>query len=243
MKSKTGFILLTFTVLLLLAYSGTVTSGSFINVKSSTDSVLRVKDAPLFGSADNFTVLAYSTVTNTGNTLVTGDLGVSPGTSVVGFPPGIVNGTIHAGNATAAQAQLDVTIAYNDAAGRIPTAPDEVTLGGRTLAAGVYHGGTLSLTGTLTLTGDANAVWIFQAESTLDTADASQIVLSGDAKSANVYWKVGSSATLGANSTFKGNIMAYASVTVNPGANLEGRVLAQTGAVTLNANTITKPVP
>ncbi|RJQ41312.1 MAG: DUF3494 domain-containing protein [Dehalococcoidia bacterium] len=243
MKSKTGLILLTFIVLIFLAYSGTGTSGSFINEKNSTDNVLRIKDAPLFGSADNFTVLAYSTVTNSGATAITGDIGVSPGTSVIGFPPGTVNGTIHVADAAAAQAQLDVTIAYNDAAGRIPTAPDEVTLGGRTLAAGVYHGGTLSLTGTLTLTGDANAVWIFQAESTLDTADGSQIVLSGDAKAANVYWKVGSSATLGANSTFKGNIMAYASITVNSGANLEGRVLAQTGAVTLNANTITKPNP
>jgi hypothetical protein len=243
-KNKTWLILLAIMMVILLAYSGKVTNSSFNDAVSSTDNVLRVKDAPLFGAADNFAVLAYSTVTNTGATTITGDIGVSPKTSLVGFPPGlIVNGTTNVADAAAAQAQLDLTTAYNDAAARTPYIT-ETTLGGLNLPPGIYHSdGALSLTGVLTLTGDANAVWIFQARSTLDTAVGSQIVLSGGAKADNVYWAVGSSATLGANSIFKGNMMAYASITLNTGASLEGRALAQTAAVTLSDNTITKPSP
>ena len=244
MKSKTWLILLVITVVFLLASSGKVTSSYFSDGESSTNNVLRVKAFPLFGLADNFTILAGSTVANTGNTTVTGDIGLSPGTSVVGFPPGTVNGTMHVANTTAAQAKLDLTTAYNDAAGRTPfTTVTGDTLGGLTPTPGVYHGGALSLTGNLTLAGDANAVWIFQAGSTLDTAAGSQVILSGGAKAANVYWKVGSSATLGANSIFKGNILAYASITLYGGAALEGRALAQTAAVTLNDNNIIKPNP
>ena len=241
MKSKTWLILPAIMMVILLAYSGKVTNSSFNDAVSSTDNVLRVKDAPLFGAADNFAVLAYSTVTNDGNTVITGDVGISPKTSLVGFPPGVTNGTTHVADTAAGNAQVDLTIAYKDAAGRTPYTT-ETTLGGLTLPPGVYHSdGALSITGVLTLIGDANAVWIFQAGSTLDTADDSQIILSGGAKSANVYWAVGSSATLGANSIFKGNIMAYASITLNTGASLDGRALAQTAAVTLNDNTITKP--
>jgi hypothetical protein len=231
-------------IAVLLTYGVAVTNGSFTNAASSTNNALRIKSFPLFGAADNFVILAGSTVTNTGTTTITGDLGVSPGTSVVGFPPGIVNGTIHAGNATAAQAQIDSTSAFTDAAARSPfTTVTGDTLGGLNLAPGIYRGGTLSLTGNITLTGDANAVWIFQAASTLDTAAGSHVNLGGDARASNVYWTVGSSATLGANSVFKGNILAYASITLYNGAELDGRALAQTGAVTLNANNVTKPAP
>ena len=230
-------------VVLLLSYTGKVTNSSFNDEVSSTDNVLRVKGAPLFGEADNFVVLAYSAVTNDGNSTITGDIGVSPLTSLAGFPPGVVNGTTNVADTAAANAQIDLTIACNTAAMWVPYIT-ETTLGGLNLLPGIYHSdGALSLTGVLTLTGDANAVWIFQAGSTLDTAAGSQIILIGGAKADNVYWNVGSSATLGENSVFKGNIMAYASITLNTGASLEGRALAQTAAVTLNDNTITKPSP
>ena len=245
MKSKTWLILLAITAVLLFAYGGQFTSSSFSDGKNSTDNVLRVKNAPLFGAADNFAVLAYSTITNqAGVTTITGDIGVSPLASVVGFPPGIVNGTIHAADATAAQAQIDLAAAYTDAAGRTPfiTVTGD-TLAGLNLPPGVYRGGALSLTGTLTLTGNATDVWIFQAASTLDTSAGSHIILGGTAKAANVYWVVGSSATLGANSFFEGNIMAYASITLYSGAHVDGRLLAKTAAVTLNTNIIVKPSP
>jgi hypothetical protein len=244
MRSRSWLLLLACTLVLLLAYGG-VTSGYFSDAETSTDNILRVKNAPLFGAADSFAVLAYSTVTNANNaggTVVTGDLGVSPLAAVSGFPPGAVIGTIHVADATAAQAQIDLTTAYNDAAARTPsTTVTGDTLGGLNLAPGVYDGGALDLTGTLTLTGGADAVWIIVAASTLNTASGSQVVLSGGARAANVYWVVKSSATLGADSIFKGNIMAYASITLYAGADIDGRALAQTGAVTLDSNLITKP--
>ena len=244
-RSRTWLLLLASTMLLLVAYSG-VTSGYFSDVETSTDNILRVKNAPLFGAADSFAVLAGSTVTNAdnaGGTVVTGDLGVSPGTSVTGFPPGEVIGTIYIGSdSLAAQAQVDLTTAYDDAALRTPSTTLTV-LGGLELGPGVYHGETLALTGTLTLKGDGNAVWIFQTEETLVTADYSHVVLSGGARAANVYWVVKSSATLGANSTFKGNIMALDSITLTAGAVVEGRALARNAAVTLDSNLITKPAP
>ncbi len=198
-------------------------------------------------SAAPFAVLAGSTVTNTALlTTVNGDLGVSPGTAVTGFPPGVVNGTMHRGDPVAAQAKLDLTTAYNDAAGR-SVGPVSVAgnLGGMTLHPGLYKS-TSSLeisSGDLTLDaqGDANAVFIFQMASTLKTTAGRQVILSGGAKAAKIYWQVGSSATLGTTSVFKGNILAYASITMDTGATLDGRALAQTGAVTLDGNTITKP--
>ena len=152
---------------------------------------------------------------------------------------------MHAADSIAAQAQIDLTTAYNaynDAAGRTPfTTITGDTLGGLNIGPGVYRGGALSLTGTITLTGNADDIWIFQAASTLNTSTGSQIILSGGARAANVYWQVGSSATLVASSVFKGNIMAYASITFGTGAALEGRALAQTETVTLISNTITRP--
>lgn len=197
------------------------------------------------GTATSFAVLAGSTVTNTGPTTIDGDVGVSPGTAVTGFPPGTVsNGTIHAADAVALQAQNDLTTAYNDAAGRTPTAPPVTAdLGGQTLVAGVYGGATLGLTGTLTLDaqGDPAAVFILQAGSTLTTASASRVLLINGGDPCNVFWQVGSSAVLGTNTTFVGSILALTSVTAETNATVAGRLLARNGAVTLDTNTVTRP--
>jgi hypothetical protein len=206
------------------------------------------------GTAANFAVLAGAAVTSTGNTDVTGDLGVWAGTGVTGFQgivpggPGIVHGNIHAGDATAQTAQGDLTTAYNDAAGRTlaPVNVANADLGGRTLAPGLYKStGTLALTGTLTLDaqGDVNGVWIFQVASSLDTATGSQVILSGGAKASNVFWQVGSSATLGTTTAFKGTIMANQSITLAHGATLDGRALASIASVTMDENVITIPAP
>ncbi len=194
------------------------------------------------GTAASFAVLAGTTITNTGPSVISGDVGLSPGTAVVGFPPGTVNnGTIHATDATAAQAEAAVTTAYNDAAGRAATATISADLGGRTLVSGVYTGATLGLTGTLTLDaqGDPNAVFVFQSASTLITASASVVALTNGATACNVFWQVGSSATLGTNSTFVGTVLALTSIAATTGTNVNGRVLARNGAVTLDSNTIT----
>ncbi|MGZ8635027.1 MAG: ice-binding family protein, partial [Solirubrobacteraceae bacterium] len=196
------------------------------------------------GTADSFAVLAGQTVTNTGPSTVNGDLGVTPGAAVPGFPPGTVNGTIHAADAVALQAQSDLTTAYNDAAGRTPPALVSADLGGLTLTSGVYKSAkSLGLTGALTLDaqGDPNAVFIFQAGSTLITASASHVNLINGAQPCNVYWQVGSSATLGTTSAFAGNILALTSVSLNNGVTLNGRALARNGAVTLINDTITAP--
>ncbi|MFZ2038730.1 MAG: ice-binding family protein [Minisyncoccia bacterium] len=193
-------------------------------------------------TADDFAVLAGSTITNSGSSVITGDLGLSPGLSVTGFPPGTVSGTQHIADAAAVQAKVDLTSAYNDAAGQTPVSTVPTELGGTTKNAGIYDSadGTFEITGTLTLDaqGDPNAVFIFKTATTLNTAGASSIVLANDAQACNVFWQVGSSATLGANSTFKGNILALTSVTLTTGADVEGRVLARNGAVTLDTNDI-----
>jgi len=196
-------------------------------------------------TAGPFAILAGSTVTNTGPTAVTGDLGVSPGSAVTGFPPGTVSGTIHAGDATAATAQSDLTVAYNDAAGRT-AGPITVSgdLTGLTLTPGLYKStSSLAVTGTLTLNalGNSSAVFIIQMASTLTTGSGSQIILSGGAKASNIIWQVGTSATLGTNSRFEGTIMADQSITVNTGARLDGRALARVGAVTLDTNAVVIP--
>jgi Ice-binding-like len=196
------------------------------------------------GTATSFAVLASTTVTNTGPSVISGDLGVSPDTAVTGFPPGIViNGTQHAGDAVAAQAQSDLVIAYNDAAGRTPDVTVSSDLGGQTLAPGVYNSASsLGLTGTVTLDaqGDPDAVFIFQAGSTLTTASSSTVALIGGAQACNVFWQVGSSATLGTNTTFVGSILALTSASVQTGATVAGRVLARNGQVSLDTNTVTQ---
>lgn len=196
-------------------------------------------------SAGNFAVLAGSTVTNTGPSSVTGDLGVSPNNAWTGFPPGNLIGTEHLGNPTAATAIADLTTAYNDAAGRTLCAVTVAgNLGGMTLAPGLYTStSSLEITsGDLTLDaqGDSDAVFIFQMASTLTTTSGRQVILAGGAKAANVYWQVGSSATLGTTSAFRGTIMADQAITLDTNATLDGRALARIAAVTLATNTIVK---
>jgi hypothetical protein len=197
------------------------------------------------GTAARFAVLAGNSVVNTGATVVTGDLGVTPGVTVTGFPPGNVTGTVHVDDPAAVQAQSDFAIAYNDVASRTPTATVPTDLGATTLTPGVYTSvsGTFSNTGNLTLDaqGDPDAVFIFQTVSTLLTAAASTVTLTGGAQARNVFWQVGTSATLGAGSTLAGTILALASVTIGADTIIAGRVLARDGTVTLDTDTITRP--
>ena len=197
-------------------------------------------------SAAKFSILAGATVTNTGPTVVACDLGVSPGTALTGFLPGKVIGTDHLGDTTSAIAEGDLTTAYNDAAGRT-LCPISLAgnLGGMTLKPGLYKS-TSSLeisSGDLTLDakGDPTAVFIFQMASTLNTTVGRQVILQGGAVAANVFWQVGSSATLGAYSVVHGTIMADQSISVATGATLHGRALARIGAVTLDTNAVTRP--
>jgi hypothetical protein len=198
------------------------------------------------GAADGFAVLAGSTITNTGATVITGDLGLHPGSAIVGFPPGTVNGAKHARDAVAQRAATDLTTAYGDAAGRPPSAMLPPDIGGRTLTRGVYRAGTvapLGLTGRLTLDaqGDPGAVFIIQAPSALTTAAASSVLLVNGAQACNVFWQVGSSATLGTRSAFQGSVLASTSISVNEGVTVSGRLLARTGAVTAINDAVTRP--
>jgi hypothetical protein len=191
-----------------------------------------------------FAVLGGQSVTNTGLSNVAGDLGVSPGVSVTGFPPGQVNGTIHISDAAALQAHADLIATYDNAVGRIPDAGISGDLGGLTLTPGVYNAtSSIGLTGTLTLDalGDRNADWIFQIGSTLTTATASRVLLTNGATARNVIWQIGSSATLGPDTAFVGRILAATSITVNAGATVNGQTLARDGSVTLDTNTFARP--
>jgi hypothetical protein len=198
------------------------------------------------GSTSTLAIIAGSGITSTGATVVTGDIGLSPGSSIGGFPPGILNGTQHINNDIATQAKLDLTAAYNDLAGR--TSTDIVTLsgniGGLTLTPGLYKS-TSSLavsSGDLTFDakGNANAVFIIQIASTLTTTSGRQVILTGGASAANIFWQVGTSATFGTTSVFKGTVLVMQSITFNTGATLDGRAFARTGAVTMAGNTIVK---
>jgi hypothetical protein len=193
------------------------------------------------GTAETYSVLAGSTVTSTGATTLSGDLGLSPGTSVTGAPA--VGGITHVTDAAALQAKSDLTTAYDDAAARTPATTVSGDLVGQTLTTGVYKStSSLAVSGTLTLNGggNPNAVFIFQLGSTLTTATASNIALIGGAQSSNVFWQVGSSATLGTGSTFSGTILALTSITVTTGTAFHGRALARDGAVSLDTNTFTE---
>src|ERR1700730_16281337 len=196
------------------------------------------------GNALSFAVLAGSTVTNTGPSVISGNLGVSPGSAVTGFPPGLVNnGTIHAADATAAQAQASLTNAYNVAAGLTPTMNlTGLNLGGLTLTPGVYFfSSEAQLTGTLILDaqGDPNAVFVFQIGSNLTTASAASVVFINGGSGNNTFWQVGASAVLGTGTQFTGNIMALTSITLTTGVNINcGRALARNGAVTLDTNNV-----
>lgn len=199
---------------------------------------------PTLGTTTNFAVLAGSAITNTGPTTLTGDLGLSPGSSVTGFPPGHVNGAIHVDDAVAVQAKSDLVTAYNSAASQPCTSTLSGDLGGRTLVPGVYcFTSSAQLTGTLTLNGggDPNAVFIFKIGSALTTASSSRVsMINGGA--CGVYWQVGSSATLGTDTSFLGTMLVNTSITLNTRATiLPGRALAESGAVTLDSNQITRP--
>jgi len=199
--------------------------------------------APPLGTEQSFAVLGGQTVTNTGPSVITGNLGVSPGSAVTGFPPGIVaGGTTHAADAVALQAQSDTTTAYDNLAGQ--TCTSDLTgqdLGGKTLVPGVYcFSSSAQLTGVLTLNagGDSSAVWVFKTGSTLVTASNSSVLLINGGQPCNVFWQVGSSATLGTTTTFVGNILALTSIALQTGAKVSGRALARNGAVTLDSNTV-----
>jgi len=199
--------------------------------------------APSLGTAQSFALLGGSAVTNTGPSTITGDLGVSPGNAISGFPPGrVAGGTIHAADGVALQAQSDVTRAYNALAGQAcDTVLTGQDLGGLTLTPGVYcYAAAAQLTGTLTLDaqGNPSAVFIFQIGSTLTTASNAKVQVINGGSPCNIYWKVGSSATLGTATTFVGNILALTSITLTTGADISGRALARNGAVTLDTNTV-----
>jgi LPXTG-motif cell wall-anchored protein len=202
----------------------------------------------LLATADQYSVLAGSTVSNTGPSILDQNAGVDPGSAIVGFPPGILlpPSVFHAADAQALQAQSDLTLAYVDAANRPINATTTADLGGLTLVGGVYGGpanGALSLTGPLVLdgAGDPNSVFIFQTGSSLITASASTVSLINGAQECNVFWQVGSSVTLGTGSVFRGNILALTSISVNTGVTIGGRALARNGAVTLDNDVFTTP--
>ncbi len=183
------------------------------------------------GTADSFAVLAGSGITNTGPTTVNGDLGTYPTTTITGTASITVTGTNHGGDAVTQEAKTDLVTAYNTAAGEGPTSPIAADLGGQTLTPGVYNSASsIGLTGTLTLNGggNPNAVFVFQAGSTLTTASASQINLINGAQSCNVFWQVGSSATLGTGSTFRGTILALTSITSPPASRSTGACSPET---------------
>jgi hypothetical protein len=197
-----------------------------------------------------FGVLAGSTVTSTGATAVTGNLGVSPGTAITGIAgiapggPGSVSGTIHSADAVAGQAQNELTAAYNAVAGAASTATKNGDLGGQTLFAGVYTASSsLGITGTVTLDAqnNSNAQFIFQIGTALTANSGSVVNLINGALPANVFWLVGSSATVGTGASFSGNILAFSSITLDTNASFQGRALARNGAVTLDGNVLTTP--
>jgi type VI secretion system secreted protein VgrG len=229
----------------IIALTGIGLAASLSVMTTSAASAATVIDGPVdLGTAATYGVLGASAVTNTGPSVVNGDLGLSPGTSITGFggaPNGSVNGTTHQTDAAAAQAQRDTTTAYDVAASLSPTQTGLTDLNGLSLSPGVYSGGALALAdnGALTLAGSADSVWVFQAASTLSIGSASRITITGGASSCNVFWQVGSSASVGTGAQFQGTVLAQQSVTATTGATVQGRLLARTGAVTLDTNTIT----
>lgn len=221
---------LVISIMLVLSFS---MAGVFTKVTASA----LAATSPTLGTAGTYSVLAGETVTNTGPTIMPGNLGVSPGSAVTGFPPGVIGppGTLHSADANAAQAQADSTAAFTSLDQACDTTyPGTKDLVGEDLVPGVYCADAFELSGELTLSG--SGVWIFKSAAGLTTSSGSSVV-GGDP--CNVWWRVVSSATIGTNSSFIGNILALTSISLQTGASLDGRALAQTGAVTLDSNTIT----
>ncbi len=225
-------------ILLILVMMSVSLAGPSTNVSASRLQAI----APSLGAATSFSVLGGQSVTNTGPSVVGGDLGVSPGTSITGFPPGTVNGAIHQADAVALQAQADVVIAYDQLAGQAcNTDLTGQDLGGMTLVEGVYcFSSAAQLTGQLTLDAQGNsaAVWVFQIASQLNTASSASILMTNGGGPCNVFWQVGSSATLGTGNTFVGNILALTSISLATNTNVSGRALARNGSVTMDTNSI-----
>ena len=200
------------------------------------------------GTAGSFVVLSGETITNTGFTVINGNVGLYPGSGITGFPPGIVNGVVHDTDAVAAQAKKDLNDAYADAAGKsgapIPLSGD---LGGMTLTPGLYVSATsIELTtGDLMLDalGDEDAIWVFQIGTTFVSNVGRKVTLIGNARHDNVFWNVGTSATIGVGSVMVGNFLTQISISVQTGASMEGRFLTQTGSVTFDSNTVNRPKP
>ncbi len=243
---KTRKLVETLAIASIVLFGGCTNNDPTKNVDNPNGIPLQTVVMPIvvMAGASDFALLAGSAVTNTGATNITGNLGLSPGTSIGGFPPGILTGTQQINTHLATQGKLDLTAAYNDAAGR--TSTDIVTLsgniGGLTLTPGLYKS-TSSLaisSGDLTFDakGNSNAVFIIQVASSLTTTSARKVVLTNAASASNIFWQVGSSATFGTTSVFKGTIMAMQSITFNTGATLDGRALARTGGIVLAGNTI-----
>jgi hypothetical protein len=200
--------------------------------------------SPGLGTARSFAVLAGSGITNTGTTTINGDIGTYPTPSITGPGTIVQTGVNHADDPVTQGAKADLLNAYGVAAGETPPAAVTADLAGQTLTAGVYKApSSMGLTGALTLdaAGDPDAVFVFQADTTLITGPGSSVVLLNGAQACNVYWQVGSSATLDTTTVFRGNVLAHDSITLNNGATVEGRVLASGGAVTMDTNTITVP--
>ena len=245
---KTRKLVETLAIASIVLFGGCTNNDPTKNVDNPNGIPLQTVVMPIvvMAGASDFALLAGSAVTNTGATNITGNLGLSPGTSIGGFPPGILTGTQQINTHLATQGKLDLTAAYNDAAGR--TSTDIVTLsgniGGLTLTPGLYKS-TSSLaisSGDLTFDakGNSNAVFIIQVASSLTTTSARKVVLTNAASASNIFWQVGSSATFGTTSVFKGTVLAMQSITFNTGATLDGRALARTGGIVLAGNTIVK---
>ena len=196
------------------------------------------------GTAEPFSVLAGAGITNTGPTTLGGDIGTYPTPTITGVSELTITGTNHGGDAVSQGAKPDVLTAFNTLAGQGPTTPTGADLTGQTLVSGVYNSGSsIALSGTVTLDaqGDPDAVFVFQAGSTLITSSSSTVALINGTQACNVFWQVGSSATLGTNSVFRGNLLALTDITATTAATVEGRLLAINGAVTLDTNTISAP--
>lgn len=220
---------------------GIVSAVALLSTYASAAAGSLMPAAPPLARATSFTILGGSTVTNTGATTITGDVGVSsPGVRVTGFPPGtILRGRQHVGDAAANDAQLDAQNAYAALAGKVCNTPlTGQDLGGKTLSPGVYcFTSSAQLTGRLVLDagGQPAGVWVFLIASTLTAAPGSAVVMGENGRASNVFWQVGSAATLGTGTAFAGTIIANSSITMNTGASLLGRALAR-GAVTMDSN-------